>query len=123
MQKKPNTFRLAGYAVLLAGMLGAGSAFAGPKVNQADASKLVSYVKSNGLACMSCHAVDHRVIGPPWAKVALRYHGKAHAEKTVSKAIANGSSGLWAGYPPMPSGLATPAQSKVLAKMILHLVN
>lgn len=123
MQKKPNTLRLAGCAVLLAGMLGGGSALAGPKVNQADASKLVSYVKSNGLACMSCHAVDHRVIGPPWAKVALRYQGKPQAVKTVSKAIANGSSGLWAGYPPMPSGLATPAQSKVLAKLILHLVD
>ncbi|AOU99067.1 hypothetical protein BI364_14960 [Acidihalobacter yilgarnensis] len=121
MKKTAQSLRLAGLALILAGL--SAPVLASPKVNQADATKLLAYVQSNGLACMSCHAVDHRVIGPAWADVALRYHGKSNAEADVSKAIANGSTGLWSGYPPMPPGMASAAQAPVLAKLILHLVD
>ncbi|OBS09164.1 c-type cytochrome [Acidihalobacter prosperus] len=121
MKKIVRSLQAAGVAMLLAGLCA--PALATPKVNQADAAKLLAYVNAKGLACMGCHAVNHRVVGPAWADVALRYHGKAHAAADVSKAIANGSSGLWPGYPPMPPGMASPAQAKVLAKLILKLAS
>lgn len=121
MNKTLKTLCSASLALSLAGVVA--PVLAAPKINQTDAKQLLSYVNSNGLACMSCHAIDHRVIGPPWQDVAVRYKGKPHAETTVANAIANGNTGLWAGYPPMPAGMATPAQAKDLAKLILHLVD
>lgn len=89
-------------------------------VNQAAAAKVKSYVSSNSLACMSCHAIDHKVLGPGWDAVAEKYKGKPGAATDLAKRIANGGSGIW-GSMPMPPGQATPAQSKVLANMILEL--
>ncbi len=89
-------------------------------VNKADAAKINSYVESNGLSCMGCHAIDHKVMGPALDAVAKKYKGKAGALADVAKRIADGSSGVW-GSVPMPSGQATPAQAKKLAEMILSL--
>ncbi len=89
-------------------------------VNKADAAKIKSYVESNGLSCMGCHAIGHQVVGPAWIAVAKKYHGQKGALALLTKRIANGGSGTW-GSVPMPPGQATPAQAKKLAEMILDL--
>ncbi len=80
-------------------------------VNQSAAAKVESYVSSNGLACMSCHAIDHNVVGPGWGAVAEKYKGKPGAAADLAKRIANGGSGIW-GSMPMPPGQATPPRSR-----------
>lgn len=89
-------------------------------VSQTDATKLKAYVQSNGLACLGCHGIDHKLIGPAWLDVAKKYHGDPKALADVSQRIANGGSGLW-GQVPMPPNQATAAQAKTLAQMILAL--
>lgn len=88
--------------------------------NKADAGKIQAYVQSKGLACMSCHGIDNKIVGPAWTDVAKKYKGDPKAEAELTKRIANGGSGIW-GATPMPAGMATPAQAKDLAKLILGL--
>lgn len=53
--------------------------------------------------CLSCHALDHKVIGPAWNDVSARYNqyirsGKTseqEVEKTLEKKIAMGGKGNW----------------------------
>ncbi len=89
-------------------------------VNQSDVAKLTAYVQDNGLSCMGCHGIDTKLVGPAWTDVAKKYQGNPKAPSELAKRIADGGSGVW-GQVPMPSGLATPAQAKELAGMILAL--
>jgi cytochrome c len=85
--------------------------------------KLTSYVKSNGLACMSCHTLSGRSTGPAFIDIAHRFAGQANAKTGLASAISNGVSGQWPGYPPMPGGLAKPKQARKLAGLILQLAH
>jgi cytochrome c len=89
-------------------------------MNKADSAKIKSYVESNGLSCMGCHAIDHKLVGPAWLAVAKKYKGQAGASAKLAKRIADGGSGVW-GSIPMPPGQATPVQAKKLTEMILDL--
>ncbi len=80
-----------------------------------------SYVRSNGLACMSCHAYSGRGTGPALADITRRFAGRPDSRKELARSISNGVSGQWPGYPPMPGGLATPAEATQLAGLILSL--
>lgn len=88
--------------------------------NKVVAGKIETYVRQHNLQCMSCHALDSKVLGPAWMDVAKRFHGKKGAAGMLAKRIANCNVGVW-GSVPMPPGMATPAQAKVLAKWILEL--
>jgi cytochrome c len=70
------------------------------------------------LNCTSCHAIDHRVVGPAWKDVAVRYKGATVfkyngrdyplVEGLVMK-VSKGGGGNW-GAMPMPAN--DPNQSK-----------
>lgn len=52
--------------------------------------------------CMSCHAVDKKVVGPSFKDIAAKYKGDAGAtDKMIAKVTAGGS-GAW-GPMPMPA--------------------
>jgi len=53
-------------------------------------------------ACLSCHAVDHKVVGPSYHEVAAKYAGDAQALEKVTSSIQQGGSGKW-GNVPMPA--------------------
>ncbi len=52
--------------------------------------------------CFSCHAVDHRVVGPAFDAVAAKYAGKPGAKTLLMNAVKNGHVGTW-GQIPMPA--------------------
>lgn len=83
--------------------------------------KLASYISSNRLPCMSCHRFAGRAAAPAFVDIAQRFGGQPNAAAEFSRAISYGIAGRWAGYPPMPGGLATPGQAKQLALLILDL--
>jgi cytochrome c len=87
-------FRLWFFSAAAAGFLGAlpGSAVAaadGPAVARAN-------------ACMGCHAVDRKLVGPSFQQIAARYKGDAGAQGKLEKKVRDGGSGVW-GAIPMPS--------------------
>ena len=108
-------------AVLSGGL--ARFADAASDANPLAAQRLLRYVRSNNLACMTCHAVDHKVVGPAWVAVAQRFQSNPNpkALTLLTRRIAQGGVGSW-GQIPMPPGQATEVQAKVLARLVLDLV-
>ncbi|MGQ9725081.1 MAG: c-type cytochrome [Tepidimonas sp.] len=68
-------------------------------------------------ACMGCHAVDKKLVGPSYKDVAAKYKGTNPAELAVS--IKKGGAGKW-GPVPMPAQAAlSDNDAKLLAEWIL----
>lgn len=61
----------------------------------------------NAHACMGCHAIDSRVVGPSFKEVAAKYAGDAGAPQRLAAKIRNGGAGAW-GQVPMPPNPAVP---------------
>jgi cytochrome c len=70
-------------------------------------------------ACLACHAVDKKLVGPAYQDVAKKYAGQADAEAKVTDSIRKGGSGKW-GPVPMPGQPAlTDAEVRALATWVL----
>ena len=70
-------------------------------------------------ACMACHAVDKKLVGPSYQDVAKKYTGQKDAAATLAKSIKAGGSGKW-GAVPMPAQAAlSEADASTLANWIL----
>ncbi|WP_233224760.1 c-type cytochrome [Thiomonas sp. X19] len=71
--------------------------------------------------CLTCHAADHKVVGPAYEAVAEKYAGKPGAEQMLVNAVLHGHVGTW-GPVPMPANTdVTPTQAKDLVTWILGL--
>jgi len=53
-------------------------------------------------ACMACHAVDRKMVGPSYKTVAAKHQGQADALEKVAARIKSGGSGVY-GPVPMPA--------------------
>jgi cytochrome c len=70
-------------------------------------------------ACMACHTVDKKLVGPAYAEVAKKYEGQNDAVANLAKSIKAGGSGKW-GPVPMPAQPAlSDADATTLATWIL----
>ncbi len=70
-------------------------------------------------ACMGCHAVATKVLGPSYAEVAKKYAGQKDAEANLAKSIKAGGMGKW-GQVPMPAqAQLSDADARRLAAWIL----
>lgn len=58
-------------------------------------------------ACIACHTIDKRMVGPSFKEVAAKYAGDAAARATLARKIKEGGSGVW-GSAPMPPNAAVP---------------
>lgn len=88
---------------------------------KADATKALALVK--GSDCLSCHAIDHDVVGPAWDRVAERYRGRPDMVNLLALKIRGGSEGVW-GKVAMPAHLSiNEADAKIIAAWILSLPN
>jgi cytochrome c len=68
--------------------------------------------------CMSCHAIDKRLVGPAYKDVAAKYKGDAGAVDKLASKIKAGGKGVW-GEIPMPPNNVTPDEAKKLATWVL----
>lgn len=69
-------------------------------------------------ACMACHAIDKKLVGPGYKEVAAKYAGQKDAVEKLSAKIIKGGSGVW-GPVPMPANAVTEAEAKTLATWVL----
>jgi cytochrome c len=69
--------------------------------------------------CMSCHAVDRKLLGPAYKDVADKYRGDKTAPDKLAAKIMNGGSGVW-GVLVMPANKqVSEADAKKLVAWIL----
>jgi cytochrome c len=97
-------------AVYVAMMATAGIVMAG----QAQADEALAKSKN----CMSCHAIDKKLVGPAYKDVAAKYKGDAKAPAMLAAKIKAGGKGTW-GEIPMPPNNVTPEEASKLAAWVL----
>jgi len=66
-------------------------------------------------ACMSCHGVDKKIVGPAFKEVAKKYAGDKTAHDTLVAKVKTGGKGVW-GQIPMPPNPSLKAEdaSKII---------
>jgi cytochrome c len=72
--------------------------------------------------CMSCHAVDRKVVGPSFKDVAAKYKDEPGADAKLLKKVKGGGGGVW-GKMRMPANLGkmTDEEYKTTISWILSL--
>jgi cytochrome c len=53
-------------------------------------------------ACLGCHAVDRKLVGPSFQQIAEKYKGDREAQARLVRKVRDGGSGVW-GPIPMPA--------------------
>lgn len=72
-------------------------------------------------ACMSCHQVDKKVVGPSYKDVAAKYRGDKTAEAKLVEKVKKGGSGVWGPVPMPPHPQMSDADIKTIVHWILSL--
>lgn len=72
-------------------------------------------------ACMSCHQIDKKVVGPALKDVAKKYKGDAKAEEHLFNVIKKGGKGVWGPVPMPPHPQVSDENAKKLVKWVLSL--
>jgi cytochrome c len=101
-------------SALTAGLLAAAALFAG-SAHALDTAKAKQLAQAN--ACLGCHAVDKKLVGPAYKDVAAKYKGMDAAKLAVS--IKAGGAGKWGPIPMPAQGRLSDAEAKVLAEWVL----
>lgn len=69
--------------------------------------------------CMSCHAVDRKVLGPSFKDVAAKYKDSKGAADMLAAKIVKGGSGVWGPVPMPANNQVNEADAKKLAAWVL----
>ncbi len=69
-------------------------------------------------ACLSCHSVTQKVVGPAYHEVATRYKDDAHAQARLEASIRGGSTGKWGSVPMPPFAGLNADEVKALAAYV-----
>ncbi|CAD5107158.1 c-type cytochrome [Zestomonas carbonaria] len=71
-------------------------------------------------ACVACHNLNMKLVGPAFQDVAGKYAGQADAVDHLATSIKKGSQGIW-GPIPMPPNAVTEEEAKTIAEWIVTL--
>jgi len=72
-----------------------------------------------GYACMSCHQVDTKVVGPSYKDVAAKYAGDASAYDMLAEKIKAGGAGNWGEIAMSPNPTVTDEDMKTILDWIM----
>jgi cytochrome c len=70
-------------------------------------------------ACLSCHAVDKKVVGPSYKDVAAKYKGDKGAEARLMDKVKKGGTGVWGQIPMPPNPSVKDDELKALVQWVL----
>ncbi|MBM3346137.1 MAG: c-type cytochrome [Betaproteobacteria bacterium] len=88
--------------------------FLGGTASAQDAAKL-----AQEKACLACHAVDKKVVGPSYKEIAAKYKADKGAEANLAKKIRAGSVGVFGQVPMPPNTTVSEKEAQILAKWIM----
>lgn len=70
------------------------------ELSAAEKSPTMALAKESG--CLTCHALNEKIVGPAYSVVAEKYKGQSDAAASLAQSIQYGSKGKW-GRIPMPA--------------------
>ena len=88
-----------------------------PPAAPAAKSDAMALLQNN--ACLSCHAIDHKVVGPAYHDVAAKYAKDPQALAKVTSSIQHGGAGKWGDIPMPPFAQLSPDDLQTLTTFIL----
>ncbi|MFC7517322.1 c-type cytochrome [Herbaspirillum sp. GCM10030257] len=71
-------------------------------------------------ACMACHGMTNKIVGPAFSDIAAKYKGDATALSRLTDRVKNGSSGAWGAVPMPAQGHVKPEDIGTVVEWILH---
>lgn len=72
-------------------------------------------------ACLACHQVDKKLVGPAYKDVAAKYKGDKTAEAKLIKKVKEGGKGVWGEIPMPANSSVSDADIKTIVDWILTL--
>jgi cytochrome c len=72
-------------------------------------------------ACMSCHGVDKKIVGPAFKEIAAKYKGDAGAQANLVEKVKTGGKGVWGQVPMPPSPQVKPEDANKIIAWVLSL--
>ena len=72
-------------------------------------------------ACTACHAIDKKLVGPPYVEVAAKYKGDAKAAAMLIDTVKKGSVNKWGPVPMPPNAAVSDTDIKTMVTYILGL--
>ena len=69
--------------------------------------------------CMSCHAINTKLVGPAYKDVAAKYSGQKGAEDKLVQKVMKGGSGVWGSVPMPANPQVSEAEAHELVKWVL----
>jgi cytochrome c len=64
-------------------------------------------------ACMACHAIGNKVMGPSFKDISKKYTGRPDAIAYLKGKIKSGGSGVWGSIPMPPSNMSDAESTKI----------
>ena len=83
-------------------------------VQAQDAAKL-----AQEKACLSCHQVATKVVGPSFKDIAAKYRRDKGAEAKLIKKVREGGVGAWGQIPMPPNPAVSEKDAQILVKWVL----
>jgi len=92
---------------------------------------VLTFLFSNGLAwanmdlakknaCMSCHAIEKKLVGPSFRDVANKYSKRPDAPNLLAQSIKKGGAGKWGPVPMPPPTSLSDQDALIIAKWIIE---
>ena len=100
-------------------VLAASACVAGGAHAALDNTTAEAMMKKDG--CAACHAIDKKLVGPPYVDVAAKYKGDKDALAKLSEKVKKGGTGVWGAIPMPPNVTVSDADIKDLVTWILAL--
>ena len=100
-------------------LLAASACLAGGAQAALDNTTAEAMMKKDG--CAACHAIDKKLVGPPYVDVAAKYKGDKDALAKLSDKVKKGGTGVWGAIPMPPNVTVSDADIKELVTWILTL--
>jgi cytochrome c len=71
--------------------------------------------------CLSCHAIEKKLVGPAYKEVAQKYADQKDAASKLASKIMKGGSGVWGAIPMPANTQVNETEAKTLATWVLTL--
>ncbi len=99
------------------GMAAAAAVLVSGYANAADEAAMTALAQKS--ACMSCHGMDKKIVGPGYKEVAAKYKGDKSAEAKLVAKVKAGGKGVWGEIPMPPNAAVKDEDIKALVNWIL----